>query len=205
VRFQSVVPENKLVNRIEKIEFLFEQSEPVFNFSVCLRLFHPCDDVIDFVLVEEILEHMRGEITVPCRNELGIVVGQDIARGSVLTESLVQNGDCTLCWRIKHPVAGNQPEESSIKDNNPFFRSLESNSFQFDNQLMHQHHRIDGIVRNGESVMRIYDLFKNNRSGFVDLIRVEDDQFELRIQEFFLRPGSFSSGMTPVFWYCCFN
>ena len=135
----------------------------------------------------------------------------------------------SVVGELKHPVAGNQPGGVIDKSNNPFFDPWNSNSFHLparvtlnafvqnepiffglspgilDNQLMHQHPPIDGIVRNGESIVRLYDLFKDNRSGFVDLIRVEDDQFELRIQEFFLRPGSFSSGMTPVFWYCCFN
>lgn len=66
-----------------------------------------------------------------------------------------------------------------------FFTSI------LDNKMMHQHHPIDGIVRNGESIARLNDLFEDNRSGFVDLIRIQDDPFELRVQGFLLPSGIF--------------
>lgn len=108
MRFQSVVPENEIVDRVEQFEFLFEQSEPAFNFSVGLRVFHPGNDVIDIVYIEEFLERMVGQIPIPGRDELSTVVHQDLARGSVFTESHVQDGDGIFsCWRIEYPVAGN--------------------------------------------------------------------------------------------------
>jgi hypothetical protein len=107
VRIEGIVPENKFVNRIEQFEFLFEQPEPSFNFPVGLWGFHPVNDMIDVAQVEELLERMVG-IAIPYRCELGIVVGQDLARGSVFTEPLVQDRDGVFCcWRIEYPVAGN--------------------------------------------------------------------------------------------------
>jgi hypothetical protein len=60
VRLQCVLPESGLIDRVEKFEFQFEQAEPAFNFSVCLRVFHSDDDVIAIVLVEKFLERMNG-------------------------------------------------------------------------------------------------------------------------------------------------
>ena len=109
MRFDGIVPENELVDRIEQFEFLFEQTEPSFNFSVGLRVFHPGDDVIDVIQVEEVLERMVGEIAIPGRDELGTVVGQDLARGPVFTEPQVQDSDSVFsCWGIEYPEAGDQ-------------------------------------------------------------------------------------------------
>lgn len=56
---------------------------------------------------------------------------------------------------------------------------------------MHQHHPIDGIVRNGKSIVNFDNLFEDNRSGFVGIIRVLDDLFELRVKRFLLPSGIF--------------
>ena len=61
--------------------------------------------------------------------------------------------------------------------------------FGIDSQLMNQHHPIDAIVRKGESIVNFDDIFKDNWSGFVGMIRVHDDPFKLRSRGFFFRPG----------------
>jgi len=81
VRFKGVVPESEPVDRIEQFEFLFEQPKPSFNFPISLRMFHPDDDVIDVIFIEEVFERMVGEIAIPDRYELGTVVGQDLTTG----------------------------------------------------------------------------------------------------------------------------
>jgi hypothetical protein len=65
VRFKSVILANEFIDRVEQFEFLFKQAEPAFNFSVCLRGFHPGDDVVDVVLFKELLERMVRQITIP--------------------------------------------------------------------------------------------------------------------------------------------
>lgn len=59
----------------------------------------------------------------------------------------------------------------------------------FNNQLMHQHHPINGVVRNGVSIVNSDDLFKDNRPGFVDLVCIQDYPFEFRVLMFFLPSG----------------
>jgi hypothetical protein len=49
-------------------------------------VFHPGDDLIDIVLIEEFLERMVGQITIPGRNELGTMVDQDLARSPIFME-----------------------------------------------------------------------------------------------------------------------
>jgi hypothetical protein len=45
---------------------------------------------------------MVGEIAVPDRYELGTLVVQDLARGSVFMEILIENFDgISNCWRIE--------------------------------------------------------------------------------------------------------
>jgi len=61
----------------------------------------------------------------------------------------------------------------------------------FNNKLMHQHISVDGIVRYGKALVNFYDLFEDNRSRFVDPIRVQDGLFELWVQWLLLPPGIF--------------
>jgi len=111
VRFEGIVPDKELVDRIEQSEVLFEQPEPSFNFSVGLRVFHPGHDVIDVVHDEELLERMVGEIAASFRYKLGIVIGQDLARSTVFTKPLVKDRDGVFsCWRTEYPAAENKPE-----------------------------------------------------------------------------------------------
>lgn len=56
---------------------------------------------------------------------------------------------------------------------------------------MHQHLSVDGIVRYGKAIVNFYDLFEDNRSRFVDPIRVQDGSFELWVQWLLLPPGIF--------------
>jgi hypothetical protein len=64
---------------------------------------------------------------------------------------------------------------------NPF--SLAFLPLILDNQLMHQHNPINCIVKNGEAIVSFNDLFEDYRSGFVDLIRIQDDPFGTPDQE----------------------
>jgi len=89
MRFDRIVPVNKIINGIEPVPFLFEQAEPSFDLSVCLRVFHPGNDVVNMVLVKDLLIRMLGMIPVASRDELGTLVGQDLPRGSVVAKSLV--------------------------------------------------------------------------------------------------------------------
>lgn len=69
----------KLIDRIEQFEFLFKEAEPLFDFPISPGVFQSHDDRINIVFVEEVLERMAGEIAVPCRDDPGTVVGQDLA------------------------------------------------------------------------------------------------------------------------------
>ena len=110
MRFDHIVPMNDLIDRPELFNSSFNLSEEPFNFPVGLGVFHPCNDVFDAMMIQEILERVLREFPVPDRNELGTVVCQDLARGSVFTEPLGQDGDGVLgCRRIEHSVAGDQP------------------------------------------------------------------------------------------------
>jgi len=64
--------------------------------------------------------------------------------------------------------------------------SLEPNPFSLmlflgilNNQLMHQHHPVDRIVRNCNTVVDFDDFFEDNRPELVNVVRFKDDSFEL--------------------------
>ena len=110
MRFDHIVPVNDFIDGTELPNSSFNLAEEPFNFPVGLGVFHPGDDVFDTMMIQEILERVLREFPVPDRNELGTVVGQDLAGSSVFTEPLGQDGDGVLgCRRIEHSVASDQP------------------------------------------------------------------------------------------------
>jgi hypothetical protein len=110
VRFDLVVPVNNLIDRTGSFDSPFNLTVEPFDLPVSLMVFHPCDNMPDTMLIEELLERIMGEIPIPGRDELGSMVGQDLAGSSVFTESLGQDSDGVLgCRRIEYPLAGDQP------------------------------------------------------------------------------------------------
>ena len=116
-------------------EFLFEQPKPSFNFSVGLLVFYSGNDVIDDVQVKEFLERMVGEITIPDRYELDTVVGQDLVRSSVFTESGFRTEMAfSVVGESNIPKQVINRDESSMKATIYFFDPLNLNSFQSSRQ-----------------------------------------------------------------------
>ena len=73
----------------------------------------------------------------------------------------------------------------------PYPFSLAFLPWILDNQLMHRHHLIAGIVWNGESIVNFDDLFEDNRSGFISMVRVQNVPFGLPVNKFLLPSGIF--------------
>ena len=75
------MPVNDFIDRTKLPDSSFNLTEEPFDFSISLRVFHTSNVVLDLMRVKKILEHVLSMFPVPGWNELGTMVGQDLARG----------------------------------------------------------------------------------------------------------------------------
>lgn len=106
----DIIPSNNHVNRIEPDNLSFNLSEEPFDLRISLWIFYSYDDVFDSVLIQELSKRVSGILSVPSRHNRSSVVYQDLARNSMLSEALINEGDGIFhCWRIEYPVTRDQP------------------------------------------------------------------------------------------------
>ncbi len=59
------MPVNDFIDRTEFSDSLFNLTKDPFDFPVGLWVFHPCDDMFDLMMIEEIFEFVLSMFPVP--------------------------------------------------------------------------------------------------------------------------------------------